>query len=175
MSAPNSDEAMTTVQWRAMAESDLDGVVAVARIAFPDHFEDRDCFAERLALYPDGCRVIAGEDDHVLGYGIAYPWVGDAMPPLNARIGALPDAAELIYLHDLALSPAARGSGAASGYVDWLVDHARAGGWPRIALVAVNDAASFWERQGFVAIDSQALRAKLASYGSDAHYMVRDL
>lgn len=166
---------MTTAQWRAMTEGDLGGVVAVARIAFPDHFEDRDCFAERLGLYPQGCRVFASVDGHVSGYGIAYPWVGSAMPPLNARIGALPDAAELMYLHDLALSPDTRGTGAASGFVDWLVDHARAEGWPRIALVAVNDAASFWERQGFAAIDSQALRAKLASYGEDARYMVRTL
>jgi len=163
------------MRWRAMTEGDLGGVVAVARIAFPDHFEDLDCFAERLGLYPQGCRVFASVDGHVSGYGIAYPWVGEAMPALNARIGALPDAAELIYLHDLALSPDARGTGAASGFVGWLVHHARAENWPRIALVAVNDAASFWERQGFAAIDSQALRAKLASYGEDARYMVRTL
>lgn len=161
--------------WRAMTGRDLDGVVAVARVAFPDHFEDRACFAERLALYPAGCRVLANADGKVAGYGIAYPWDRDAMPPLGALIGALPDAPDLIYLHDLALSPDARGTGAANGYVAWLVDHARAENWPRIALVAVNDAASFWERQGFVATDSPALRAKLASYGGDARYMVRTL
>lgn len=163
-----------TPYWRAMTERDLDGVVAVARVAFPDHFEDRDCFAERLALYPLGCRVLADDRDRVVGYGIAYPWVAGSMPPLNARIGALPDAATLIYLHDLALSPNARGSGATGGFVAWLVDHARDAGWPRIALVAVNDAAPFWARQGFAEIDSPELRAKLATYGGDARYMVRE-
>lgn len=158
-----------------MTERDLDGVVAVARVAFPDHFEDRACFSERLALYPRGCRVLADGADRVLGYGIAYPWVAGSMPPLNARIGALPDAAGLIYLHDLALSRDARGSGAAGGFVAWLVDHAMGAGWPRIALVAVNDAAPFWTRQGFAAIDSPDLRAKLASYGDGARYMVREL
>lgn len=161
--------------WRAMTDRDLDGVVAVARVAFPDHFEDRACFAERLALYPVGCRVLADGEHRVLGYGIAYPWLGGSMPPLGALIGVLPDAAELLYLHDLALSPAARGTGAASGFVAWLVDHARSTGWARIALVAVNDAAPFWARQGFAAVDGPALRAKLASYGDDARYMVRDL
>jgi len=158
-----------------MVEHDLDGVVTVARVAFPDHFEDRACFAERLALYPAGCRVLADPAGRVLGYGIAYPWVRDAMPPLGALIGALPDSRELIYLHDLALLPDARGTGAAGDYIRWLVDHARAAGWPRIALVAVNDAAAFWQRHGFAAIDSPDLRAKLASYGADARYMVRPL
>ncbi len=167
---------MTTgPHWRAMADSDLDGVAEIQAIAFPDHFEDRDCFVDRLALYPAGCRVLVDGDDRVLGYGVAYPWLRDAMPPLNARIGALPDAPHLLYLHDLALSPGARGTGAARSYVAWLVDHARAEGWPHIALVAVNDAAPFWARHGFVASDSPALREKLASYGDDARYMVRDL
>lgn len=164
-----------TRHWRAMTDRDLDGVVAVARVAFPDHFEDRACFAERLALYPRGCRVLADDRDRVVGYGIAYPWVAGSMPPLNARIGALPEAAELIYLHDLALLPETRGTGTASSFVAWLVDHARGAGWPRIALVAVNDAAPFWTRQGFAAVDGPELRAKLASYGDDARYMVRDL
>lgn len=175
MSAPNSVDGLAVTGWRAMAERDLDGVVAVARVAFPDHFEDRACFSERLALYPRGCRVLADGADRVLGYGIAYPWVAGAMPPLNARIRALPEAAELIYLHDLALLPETRGTGAAGEYVAWLVDHARDAGWPRIALVAVNDAAPFWTRHGFAAIDSPDLRAKLASYGDGARYMVRAL
>jgi N-acetylglutamate synthase-like GNAT family acetyltransferase len=111
----------------------------------------------------------------VVGYGIAYPWVKGSIPPLGALIGALPDAADLIYLHDLALFPETRGTGAAGGFVAWLVKHARVAGWPRIALVAVNDAAPFWARQGFAAVDSPDLRAKLASYGDDARYMVREL
>ncbi|MHA3840941.1 GNAT family N-acetyltransferase [Sphingomonas aestuarii] len=176
MSALGSADGIgMTHDWRAMTEHDLDRVVAVARIAFPDHYEDRACFAERLALYPAGCRVLADDRDRAVGYGIAYPWVAGSMPPLNARIGTLPDAPALIYLHDLALSPDARGSGAAGGFVAWLVDHARDAGWPRIALVAVNDAAPFWARQGFAAVDSPDLRAKLATYGDDARYMVRDL
>ncbi|VXC82640.1 GNAT family N-acetyltransferase [Sphingomonas sp. AX6] len=176
MSAPSNANDLNMYQvWRAMTDADLDGVVAVARIAFPDHFEDRDCFAERLTLYPTGCRVLTNAAGAVVGYGIAYPWVESSMPPLNATIGALPRDASLLYLHDLALMPEARGSGAARGFVGWLVDHARAEGRSRIALVAVNDAAPFWEGQGFAGLDSPALRGKLASYGDDARYMVRAL
>ncbi len=44
-----------------------------------------------------------------------------------------------------------------------------------MVLVAVNDAAPFWERRGFAVVDSPAMTAKLASYGADARYMVRTL
>ncbi|MBL7471037.1 GNAT family N-acetyltransferase, partial [Escherichia coli] len=56
-----------------MTVEDLDGVVAVARIAFPDHPEGRACFVERLALAPGPCFVLA-RADRVAGYLIAYPW-----------------------------------------------------------------------------------------------------
>ena len=42
-----------------MRPTDIDAVVEVARLSFPDHFEDRACFQNRLALYPRGCFVLA--------------------------------------------------------------------------------------------------------------------
>jgi len=55
------------LDWRAMTAADLDAVAAVAAVGFPDHFEGRDCFENRLALNPAGCFVLAGEDG--LGQG----------------------------------------------------------------------------------------------------------
>ena len=52
---------------------------------------------------------------------------------------------------------------------------AEAVGWPAIALIAVNNAAAFWERHQFEIRETQSLRQKLASYGPDARYMVRAL
>lgn len=168
-----------TPQWRPMAEDDLDGVVAVARLAFPDHFENRACFAERRGLYPAGCFVLAHDEAAggaaVRGYLVAYPWRRDAAPALNALIGALPAEADILYLHDLALHPEARGGGRTRPIVERLAGQARAEGWPAIALVAVNDAAPFWEGLGFRTRESEALGAKLAGYGPGARYMVRPL
>jgi GNAT superfamily N-acetyltransferase len=160
--------------WRNMETADLDGVVGVARVAFPDHFEDRACFAERLDLYPRGCFTldIAGE---VAGYLIAYPWKANSAPPLNSLIHALPPDANVIYLHDLALHPKARSRGLTSVIVERLAAQARGDGWKAIALVAVNRAASFWSKLGFVVFDDRAMVEKLASYGRDAAYMMRSL
>jgi ribosomal protein S18 acetylase RimI-like enzyme len=165
---------MTDMNWRPMTAGDLDGVVATARLAFPNHPEDRPCFEERLALNPGGCFVLAGEAG-VRGYLIAYPWVSGSAPALNSLIGAIPEAADTVYLHDLALHPDARGGGHARPVIERLAAETRAAGWPSLSLVAVNEAAGFWARFGFEVRESQALRAKLASYGDDARYMVRAL
>ena len=54
-----------------MTPSDLDGVVRVASEAFPNHPEDRACFADRLRLYPSGCQVLADESGVVAGNLVA--------------------------------------------------------------------------------------------------------
>jgi len=162
-------------QWRPMRADDVDGVVAVAASAFPDHFERRDCFAERFALFAQGCFVLA-EGDAVKGYLIAYPWPLGAIPPLNSLIGALPEARDTWYLHDLALHPDMRGQGHARPIVERLASEARAQGAVRIALVSVNDSVPFWQGLGFEPLAGDAtLARKLESYGAASRYMVRTL
>lgn len=161
------------LDWRPMTPEDLDGVVVVAAEAFPDHFEDRACFAERLALFPRGCRALSNPSGEVHGYVFAYPWRADAAPPLNSLIGDLPRDAAVLYLHDLALLRSARGGGRAATAVEDVIQLARDDGWPTVSLVAVNDAAPFWARHGFTITDPPGMGAKLASYGPGSRYMIR--
>lgn len=163
------------LDWRAMTQADLDAVCAVAWTAFPDHHEDRAVFADRLALNPGGCFVLAAGDEPARGYLIAYPWRLDDAPALNTVLGALPDAPDVLYLHDLALAPEARGGGHAARIVERLAAQAAQAGWPAIALVAVNQAAPFWAGLGFEPRDNPAMTRKLASYGADARYMARPI
>lgn len=169
-----AEHPLSRLNWRPMTAADLDAVVAIAAIGFPDHFEDRACFENRLALHSSGCRVLAGEAG-VKGYLVAYPWRAGAAPALNARIEAIPDDADVVYLHDLALHPDARGQGWSRPAVERLAEEAKAAGWATLALVAVNEAAPFWEGHGFEVADPPGMTAKLASYGSDARYMIRRL
>lgn len=161
--------------WRLMTATDLDGVADIAVLGFPDHFEGRDCFENRLALNPSGCFVLAEAEGQPRGYLVAYPWPAEAAPALNTLIRVIPAEASLLYLHDLALHPDVRGGGWTREIVERLAHEARAEGWRTLALVAVNDAAPFWQRHGFVVVDSPAMTAQLAGYGADARYMVRDL
>ena len=155
-----------------MTAADLDRVAEIARIGFPNHFEGRPLFANRLNLNPAGCFVLetpAGLE----GYLVAYPWTTDAAPRLNTLIEAIPADAGVIYLHDLALTPAVRGQGWSKPAARAVVDLAKADGWATIALVAVNDAVDFWRGHGFEVKQTPEMAAKLASYGSDARYMTR--
>ena len=155
-----------------MTAADLDRVAEIATIGFPDHFEGRPCFANRLELNPAGCFVLETPGG-IEGYLVAYPWIGDAAPRLNTLIEAIPADASVLYLHDLALTPAVRGQGWSRPAVQAVVDLAKAGGWPTIALVAVNDAVDFWRGHGFEVRQTSEMAAKLTSYGSDARYMTR--
>ena len=160
--------------WRPMTPADLDRVSEIAAIGFPDHREDRACFENRLALNPSGCFVLQTADG-LEGYLVAYPWKIDAAPALNTRIDAIPETADVVYLHDLALTPAVRGQGQSKPAVAAVVDLARAQGLSTVALVAVNDAVGFWRGHGFEVRETPGMTAKLASYGADARYMTRAL
>lgn len=161
-----------TTGWRSMTGDDLDRVARIATIGFPNHFEGRAMFANRLALKPAGCYVLETPGG-LEGYLIAYPWRTDSAPVLNTLIEAIPAEAEVIYLHDLVLTPAVRGQGWSKPAVAAVVDLAKAGGWATVALVAVNDAVDFWRGHGFEVRQTPEMAAKLASYGSDARYMTR--
>ena len=164
-----------TLHWRPMTSADLDAVAAIAVLGFPDHFEGRNCFENRLGLWPRGSFVLAGEDGAPKGYLVAYPWRADVAPTLNTCLAGIPDDASVMYLHDLALHPDVRGGGHTAEIVERLVEQAKADGFPTVALVAVNDAAGFWERRGFSVRSTPEMAAKLNSYGPDARYMVRPL
>ncbi|MEE4452957.1 GNAT family N-acetyltransferase [Novosphingobium resinovorum] len=160
--------------WRPLTPADLDGVVAVADVVHPDFPEDRSVFVNRLELFPDGCMGFdrgAGLE----GYLVSHPARLDTPPPLDTCFPALPDGADCHYIHDLALLPSCRGSGAGKAAVKLAAEVAARHGFDRMALVAVNNSGAFWTRCGFRPLACDATRARLASYGEDALLMLRDL
>jgi len=157
-----------------MSVADLPLVSVLAARIHPDYPEDDAVFAERLRLYPLGCRVLEGEEG-LLAYVVSHPWHHLEPPSLNALLGALPSRPSTFYIHDLALAPEARGTRAAGLVVDELADHARKAGLPTMSLIAVNGSAGFWRRHGFEAVQNPLLDSKLRSYGDDARFLARTL
>jgi ribosomal protein S18 acetylase RimI-like enzyme len=158
--------------WRAMRRADLAEVERIGNAIHIDHPEDEAVFAERLRLCPEGCHVLEGPTAPA-GYIISHPWHADRPPPLNSLLGALPAEPGIWYIHDLALCPDARGTGAAGAIVAAIAERARARGLTRMDLIAVGASPPFWTRQGFRHMPLAP--AKLASYGDGAGFMVRDL
>jgi ribosomal protein S18 acetylase RimI-like enzyme len=159
--------------WRPMTQADLPAALAVADIVHPRYPEDPAVFAERLALYPAGCLVLTRGEDRI-GYIVSHPWTYGAPPALNSLLGALPVPPSTYYIHDIALLPQARGTGAANAVIQRLIDHAQEKGFPNLSLTAVNDSVAFWERLGFRLAADPALERKLRSYDEAARFMVRD-
>lgn len=153
-----------------MQAGDLAAVGRIAGAVHPGLPEDAEVFAERLMLHPGGCRMLM-QHSGPAGYVVSHPWHFGACPALNTLIGTIPADSDTYYIHDLALLPQARGTGAGAAIVAALKVHARAFGMKTLSLVAIGASAPFWGRQGFAEVSHPAATAKLASYGDTARFM----
>jgi ribosomal protein S18 acetylase RimI-like enzyme len=166
-------------QWRPMSAADLPPVWTIAEKVHPAFPEEAEVFAERLRLYAAGCLVFR-QGAAIVGYALSHPWRALDPPALNSRLGMLPRHPETYYIHDIALLPELRGSGAASMAVARMLAQAGKEKLATASLVAVNGSAGFWGRHGFrkTAFDKirdATLARKLRGYGNAAAFMVRQL
>lgn len=155
-----------------MTPADLPQVHRVSEIVHPSFPEAPEVFAERCALAPEGCHVLVGPERQ-LGYMVAHPWTRGLPPGLDTLIGAIPADADVFYIHDLALVPAARGTGAAAAIVRHVVAMSDRAGFPEMTLISVNDTTRFWGRFGFVVDSDPLYTERLLSYSADARFMSR--
>jgi GNAT superfamily N-acetyltransferase len=157
-----------------MKPDDLKGVHDLADAIHVDHPEDLAVLAERQALFPGGCHVLA-RHDALVGYVISHPWEFGRPPALNTMLERLPASPTTYYLHDLAIGPEARGLGSAGVAVDVLLHVAKTMGLENLSLIAVQASQRFWERFGFVPTSPPGMASKLASYGDAAVFMTREV
>lgn len=157
-------------RWRPMEEADLPAITAISDAVHGDYTEPMAVYAERLALYPDGCAALE-RDGAVSGFLVCHPWLGEIPPGLGKPIGAIPAQPDHYYLHDIALLPSERGSGAGKAAVALVEQQAARAGLTKIVLVAVNGADSFWSSQGF----AYAPGGTSGPYGAGTFLMQRDL
>ena len=163
-----------TARWRPMRAANLPAVATLADRVHVEHPEAPAVFAERLDLFPAGCFTLA-QGAAVIGYAIAHPARSDAPPALNTMLGKLPDDADCLYLHDIALAPEARHQGHGADLLARMVELARQHGLANLALIAVSGSGPFWRRLDFRPCENASISRKLASYGAEAAYMVRRL
>ena len=158
--------------WRPMNSRDIGPVEALGNRIHSTLPEDASIFAERLALFAAGA-FAADHKGALAAYAIAHPWIAGAPPALNQRLGAIPAAARVLYLHDIVVDPIRRSLGLAGTMIGHLPALAAACGLPAIELVAVLGTANFWRGHGFAVIDDPTLAPVLAKYGDGACLMRR--
>ena len=145
---------MKDMEWRPMRTDDLPAVAAISAAVHGDFAETLATYEERLALYRAGC-ITLEENGAPVGFLISHPWHAGQSPALNQQLGAIPHENADHYLHDIALLPQTRGSGAGKAALAFVIAHARARGFERVTLVAVNGADRFWSAQGFEHADTR--------------------
>jgi ribosomal protein S18 acetylase RimI-like enzyme len=165
---------MTSPGIRSMQECDLPAVLQVQAECFDAVTrESQRSFLAKLAASPSTC-FVAVQGSTVAGYLIAVPADSRSPPVLNADCFEIPSDPDCLYLHDLSVSPRARGSGVAEALVEAFLSRLKQLGFTQARLTAVNDSADYWARHGFeIAAPSGPAMDRIATYGEGARYMVR--
>ena len=164
----------TAPQWREATADDLGAIDAIGNGIHLSLPERPEVFAEKLDLFPPGCRVLIYSGE-IVGYGMSHPWHLNKIPPLDTFLKALPSQPDCIFIHDVVVLPRARGHGAAEKFVEIVADVARERLIPALALVSVYDTHPLWMKCGFAVVERSDLAEKLQSYGTTARYMMRKL
>lgn len=161
-------------QWYPMQADHLPLVYDIADVVHPNYPERPEVFIDRLTIFPAGCFMAIDGQGQALGYAFSHPGTLLRPPPLDTELGSIGEDVDCLYLHDVALLPAARGLGLGAALVQILAQLAERQQLGPVALTAVNGSVPFWQGQGFVITDpDSALKKKLESYDADAAYMIR--
>lgn len=155
--------------WYPMDMADLPEVVALSERLHPELPESYETQSSRLMLFPQGCYV-AKDAQGLGGYVFSHPIAARTPPALNQPLRSLAKDATQLYLHDLALDPRLRGTGAAAKGVELILKQGET--FSAVSLISVYGTAPFWARFGFV-VDDHMPSEKMASYGPGACFMVR--
>ena len=159
---------------RAMRICDVAAILRIQRACYVPHMnESQPVIEHRLSASPETAWVAerAGE---VVAYLAAYPSLLGKVTSLGGHFN-VPLTADCLYLHDLAVSPAVRRSGAGPMLLRRAWQAADSIGLMQSALVSVQDSRLFWEKHGYRVAEDLApgQRDKLASYGAPCWYMTR--
>lgn len=156
------------IEIRPLGHEDIPGVLGVQRSAYPDPLiESSSSFSRKLEVWPAGARG-AFDGREMVGYLFCHPWTVGEIAPLDDRELVLPEPPSCLYVHDLAVRADRKGRGIGGLLAAEVPRLAGLHSLDACALVAVQGAHTFWERQGFIA-------TREIKYGSGARafYMVR--
>lgn len=153
--------------------NDLPELLAIQSVCYGDGFhESAQAFRAKLEASPD-THWLCRRDGQALGYLVALPVAAGQLPPLNAPQVAKAEAAEWLYVHDMAILPEARSLGLGKRFMAEAERVVMETGLRGLALVAVQGAEGYWAKLGFCTKTetSAELAQKLASFGDGAVYM----
>lgn len=156
---------------RTLSTEDLPLIMQIQAACYPAHFnEAAEVFAERIANYAHSS-WLALRNNQALGYLFTYPTQLGQVCKLGSGFSTS-QAANCLYLHDMAVLPEAKGQGIASALLSTALQYGRQRKLRHSALVAVQNSATFWQKFGYSisSLESEQ-QMNLLSYGDQAHYL----
>jgi GNAT superfamily N-acetyltransferase len=158
------------VNYRSLTVADLDEVRAIeARAYLAALLVSDDAFLRLMQLFPDGA-IGAFDPRGLCGYAFGVPLVSGTTLDLRAPLAEIPAAADVFYVHDVAVAARCRGRGIGTALATRLLDVARKGRFTRAELVSVQGSHPFWERFGF-----RTVRQFDYAPGAPSRFMVAEL
>lgn len=130
---------------RPITAEDWDTIMEIQLASFPPTtIESRETLQSMWIHSPGSCLIAAS-----LGYILSHPWIADDLPPTQAEIPGIPQNSTSLFIHDLAVSPKARGLGLAKTLVSAALGWARNQNLESASLIAVQNSQTFWQHMGF--------------------------
>ncbi|WP_300671367.1 GNAT family N-acetyltransferase [Desulfoluna sp.] len=156
---------------RPITENDWPQILQIQKESYEENLQESlTALQSRWLMSPDFC-FVAEADALVVGYALAHPWRNHHVPALGIPLEP-PVNHTLLYMHDVAVSLASRGTGVAARLVNVLISRATACHVPHMALTSVQGSAPFWEKYGFQVVE---YGGDLTGYGKGAVYMKKHL
>ena len=158
-----------------LTNADITEALAIqSRLYPPALVESEAVFLNRISLSASYC-LCARKAGEMVGYLLAHGWRSGSPPPIGTVLDT-GTPSEILYIHDLAVSPAGRGLALGRLLVERAFAAAAEHGLREAQLVAVEGAHGYWSRLGFGEPQvTPELKAKLATYGEDARWMTRSV
>lgn len=114
----------------------------------PSLHESDEAFIRLIELFPEGA-LGCFDEEGLCGYAFGVPLKAGSTLELRVPLERIPDEPDTFYVHDVAVAERCRGRGVGRAQARRLLDLARARGFTRCELVAVQGSAPFWEKFGF--------------------------
>lgn len=159
---------------RLIEPADIQAIASIQDSCYDDAlYEENALMSRRLAAQPQSCWVAENRAQEVLAYLLSYPSLDNKVAPLGSDFPVY-KAPQLLYLHDMAVSPKARGQAVAPALLACAEQYARQVGFNCLALVAVQGSVPYWQKQGFSVLelnDEEQQQALFSYTNQNACYM----
>lgn len=159
------------IKVQPLHQRNIDDILRIQKAAYGEmYLEDADSFLAKISASPT-TSFSAWRNGEMVAYLIAVPRDNDAGFDLNtSQVPVVPlETATVMYVHDVAVHPSARGGGVADLLLNELEEVTTGTSISEWQLVSVQGSQDFWTKRGFVT-SSQLLPN---GYGPEAVLMLR--